>query len=264
MSRKFLIDIDMLGVARIVNLPDPSSAQEPATKAYVDALVQGLNWKANVRVASTANVNTSSPGASIDSVALSSGDRVLLKDQSSASQNGVYVWNGAAVAMSRALDANTAAELINAVVFVSEGTVNSDTAWRQDTINITLETTSLSWVSFGASTPSATESTAGTAEIATQAETDTGTDDARIVTPLKLATWSGRKLKSSANEGDGSSTQFALTHNLGTRDVLVNVYRNSSPYDTVECDVERTDTNTVTLRFASAPTAAQFRAVVLG
>lgn len=264
MSKKFLIDIDAGGVARVVNLLDPASPQDAATKAYVDALVQGINWKANARVASTANVNTASPGATIDSVSLSASDRVLLKNQSAGAENGIWVWNGAAVAMSRALDANVASELVNAVVTISEGTANADTVWRQDVINITLGTTALSWVAFGTSAPAASESTAGIAEIATQGETDTGTDDARFVTPLKLTTWSKAPKRNQGNVGDGSATQFTLTHNLGTRDVLVQLYRNSAPYDTIECDVERDTVNAVIVRFASAPTSAQYRVVILG
>jgi hypothetical protein len=264
MSKKFLIDIDMGGVARVINLLDGVNPQDAVTKAQLDAAVQGLNWKAGARVASTANVNTASPGASIDGVALAASDRVLLKNQTDPAENGLYVWNGAAVAMTRSLDANSASELVNAIVTIAEGTANADTVWRQDTIGISLGVTPLSWVAFGTSAPAASESTAGIAEIATQAETDLGADDARIVTPAKLANWSARKLKSSANAGDGSATQFTLTHNLGTRDVVVNVYRNSAPYDTVECDVERDTANSVVVRFASAPTAAQYRAVVLG
>lgn len=264
MSKKFLIDIDMGGVARVINLLDGVNPQDAVTKAQLDAAVQGLNWKANARVASTANVNTASPGASIDGIALAASDRVLLKNQSAGAENGIYVWNGAAVAMTRSLDANAASELVNAVVTISEGTANADTVWRQDVINITLGTTSLSWVAFGTSAPSASESTAGIAEIATQAETDTGTDDLRFVTPLKLTTWSKAPKRNQSNVGDGSATQFTLTHNLGTRDVLVNVYRNSAPYDTVECDVERDTVNSVVVRFASAPTSAQYRVTVLG
>lgn len=264
MSKKFLIDIDAGGVARIINLLDPVNPQDAATRAYVDALVQGLNWKANARVASTANVNTASPGATIDGVTMAANDRVLLKNQSTGSQNGIWVWNGAAVAMTRALDANAASELINAVVTVSEGSTNADTTWRQDTINITLDTTSLSWVSFGTAAASASETVAGVLEIATQAETDTGTDDLRAVTPLKLATWSLAPKRYQGNAGDGSATQFTLTHNKNTRDVLVQVYRNSAPYDTIECDVERDTVNSVVVRFAAAPSSAQYRVVVLG
>lgn len=61
-----------------------------------------------------------------------------------------------------------------------------------------------------------------------------------------------------------SSTAYTVTHNLNDRDVAVNVYRNSAPYDTVETDVERTDANTVTLRFAVAPTSNEYRVVVVG
>ena len=65
--------------------------------------------------------------------------------------------------------------------------------------------------------------------------------------------------------GNSSSVAFVLTHNLGTRDVSVNVYDSSSPYDTVEVDVERTGTSTITVRFASAPTdGTNYRAVIVG
>ena len=61
-----------------------------------------------------------------------------------------------------------------------------------------------------------------------------------------------------------AATSTAIVHNLATRDVVVNVYRVASPYDSVECDVERTDTNTVTVRFAVAPSAGEYRVVVIG
>lgn len=71
-------------------------------------------------------------------------------------------------------------------------------------------------------------------------------------------------LRFSVDVGDNSSTAIVITHNLGTRDVQVQLYRNSTPWDTVLCDVERTTTNTCTLRFTTAPTTNQFRAVVQG
>jgi len=78
----------------------------------------------------------------------------------------------------------------------------------------------------------------------------------------KLVTDSFTK-KASANVGNGSNTSFAITHNLGTRDVVVNVYDNST-YDTVETDVVRTDANTVTVSFATAPASNAYRVVVIG
>ena len=69
--------------------------------------------------------------------------------------------------------------------------------------------------------------------------------------------------KYSANVGNGSATSIAVTHNLATRDVQVQIYDNAT-YDTVECDVIRTDTNTVTVSFATAPANNAYRVVVIG
>lgn len=66
-----------------------------------------------------------------------------------------------------------------------------------------------------------------------------------------------------ANFGDGTSISYVITHNLGTRDVNVSVYRNSTPWDEVICDVAHTSTNTITLSgFTIPPTTNQFRVVV--
>mgnify|MGYP001170150738 FL=1 len=236
MSKQVLSDFDFNNAARIVNLPDPTLAQHPATKAYVDSAVEGLAWKDSVRVASTANLTITGPGATIDGVTMSANDRVLLKDQTTASQNGLYIWNGAAVSMTRAADANTFAELEQAVVTVEEGT-SAGASFRQTAINGTIDSTSVTWTSFGTSAAAATETTAGVLEIATQSETDTGTDDLRAITALKLNNWSGRKRKATATFGDGSATSFNIDHNFNTRDVQVEVYRNSGNYDSVLCDV---------------------------
>ena len=69
--------------------------------------------------------------------------------------------------------------------------------------------------------------------------------------------------KVSANVGNSSGTSFAITHNLATRDVVVNVYDNAT-YDTVECDVVRTDTNNVTVSFSVAPGTNAYRVVIIG
>ena len=78
----------------------------------------------------------------------------------------------------------------------------------------------------------------------------------------KLITDSFTK-KASANVGNGSNVSFAVTHSLNSRDVVVNVYDNST-HDTVEVDVVRTDVNTVTVSFSNAPTTNAYRVVVIG
>ena len=120
------------------------------TKEYVDAVKVGLDFKDSVRVASTANVTISGPGAAIDGITLSSGDRVLLKNQSTASQNGIYVFNGAASALTRATDADADAEVTAGMfVFVEEGTVNADQGFVLTTDGtITVGSTSLSFTQF--------------------------------------------------------------------------------------------------------------------
>lgn len=110
----------------LTGLADPVSAQDAATKAYVDAVAQGIDAKSSVRAATTANI-TLSGTQTIDDVAVIAGDRVLVKNQSTTTQNGIYVV--AAGAWSRATDADTWNELISAFTFVEEGTTNADTGW---------------------------------------------------------------------------------------------------------------------------------------
>lgn len=263
MAKKIFTDFDFQSVSKVLNLPAPSSNGDAATKSYVDSLVEGLAWKDSCRVATQANLNLSSPGATIDGITMASQDRVLVRSQSTASENGIYVWNGSAVAMTRALDASTFAELEQAVTTVEEGT-SAGSTYRQDQVNGTIGSSTINWVSFGTAAPAASETTAGIAELATQAEVDAGTDDLRIVTPLKLASWSGRIKKYSVNIGDGSATSYTITHSLNTRDVIVRVFPNSGNYDDVEVDVYRPSTTTCTLVFATAPASNAYRVVVIG
>jgi hypothetical protein len=263
MARKFFTDLDLQSTSKVINVPTPSAAGDAVPKSYVDSAVEGLAWKDSARVGTQSNINLSSPGSTIDGITMSSQDRVLVRNQSTQSQNGIYVWNGSAVAMTRSLDASTFAELEQAIITVEEGT-DAGTTWRQTEINGTIDSSNVIWTSFAAAAPAASETTAGIAELATQAEVDAGTDDLRIVTPLKLASWSGRIKKYSANIGDGSATSYTITHSLNTRDVIIRVFPNAGNYDDVEVDVYRPSTTTATLVFATAPGVNAYRVVVIG
>lgn len=253
--------LDFGSARKIVNLPAPTLAGDAATKAYVDSAVEGLAWKDSCRVATQANTNLASPGATIDGVTMVSGDRVLVRAQTTGAENGVYIWNGAAVAMTRALDANTADELEQAVTTVEEGT-SAGATFRQSVVNATLGTTALTWAAFGTSAAAATTSTAGIVQLATLAEVDTGADANKVITPSTLSgsVWATKKFN--ANIGDGSATSYTVTHNLNTRDVEVEVYRNSGNFDTVLVEVQRTSVNAITLLFDTAPAANAFRVLV--
>lgn len=126
-----------------------------ATTAYVDNALQGLSWKRAVRAASTANSTLATAyenGDAIDGVTLVTGDRILLKNQTTASENGIYTVN-ASGAPTRATDADTGAEMVNATVYVSEGTTLADTQWTQ-TANapITIGSTSLAFAQLSGGT----------------------------------------------------------------------------------------------------------------
>lgn len=110
---------------------DPTLALEAATKQYVDNLVDGLKWKAAVRVATTTNGTLATAfanGQTIDGITLATGDRILIKNQSSQADNGIYIV-AASGAPSRSSDANTWNELVSAAVYVQSGTTNGGTSW---------------------------------------------------------------------------------------------------------------------------------------
>jgi hypothetical protein len=136
---------------KLINVSDPTSGTDAANKQYVDAAATGLTFKAACRVASAgSNVNISAPGTTIDGVTLNTNDRVLLKDQSDATQNGIYSYNGASSTMVRTVDANSGSLLKSGTfVLITEGNLSADVGYVLSTTGtITIGTTNLTFVAF--------------------------------------------------------------------------------------------------------------------
>lgn len=252
---------------RIINVASPTLDTDAANKIYVDNVAQGLTWKQAARAASTGNVNVASPGATIDGVTLANGDRVLLIAQTAAGENGIYVFNGATSALTRAADFNTSAKVTaGSALSITEGSVNGDKTYVLVTDNpVTLGTTPLTFSLMNGG--SGTTYTAGNGITVTggSVAVNATTGGGLIAGPGGLSIDNSVVVKKyAANIGDGTSTSVVVNHNLATRDVLVELYTNAAPFDTVYAEVQRTDTNNVLLVFGSAPAAAAYRVVVHG
>ena len=123
----------------------PSSSTDLVNKAYVDSVSQGLQLLQPAAVATTTNLASLSGLLTIDSYTVTAGQRVLVKDQTSAQFNGVYV--AASGAWTRATDTDTYAELQNIYLFVSNGTTNAGTAWGTTNHGTgTIDVTPINWV----------------------------------------------------------------------------------------------------------------------
>lgn len=253
--------LDFGNARKIINLPDGVNPQDAATVAQLNSAVEGLAWKDSVRVSTQGNLNLAAPGASIDGITMASGDRFIARSQTATAENGVYIWNGAATPATRALDASTFNELEQAVLTVEEGT-NAGATYRQTAVNGTIDSSAVTWTIFGTASGAASETSSGIAELATQAETDAGTDDLRIVTPLKLATSAWAKRQFTQNIGDGSATSYAVTHNLNTNNVSIEVIRNSGNRDTVIVECRRTSVNQATIVFDTAPASNAYTVLI--
>jgi hypothetical protein len=234
---------------KLTGVADPTAAQDAATKNYVDGLIQGIDLHESVRAASTANVAgityTATGGTSgrgqitvapntLDGVSLAANDRILLKDQTTGAQNGIYVvttlGTGANGVWDRATDMDADLDVVGQpYTWVEEGTVNADTAWVMTNNGVVTvggaSGTALVFVKFAsAATPS------------------TG--------------------KFTATIGDGASTAITVTHNLGA-DVLVQV-RDASTNAIVETDMVLTNSTQVTFNFTVAPASNSLKVVVIG
>lgn len=339
----------------------PTASNELASKGYVDSIAAGLQWKASVRVATTANI-TLTGTQTIDGVAVVAGDRILVKNQTVGSQNGIYVVSVGAWA--RSTDAATDPQLGDgAAVFIDEGTTLQSTGWVQTTNNpVVIGTTTLVFSQFnggqiytagnglgltgnafsvtsvntgriavsGAGVDLAsgivTPGTYSTVTVDTYGRVTAGSELSSIsgiISRTAANTYTGRTIigttslitvtngdgiagnptitvganvytvggatpvaitdggtgattaiqarinlgtagKYSVDLGDGASVSYTITHNLNTKDVIVALRDNITPFAMVQTDWQATTVNTITVIFSVAPTTNKYRVIVSG
>lgn len=163
------------------DFPSTAGSDKFASEGFVNALLEGIKTKDPVRVATTANI-TLSGTQTIDGIACIVGDRVLVKNQTDQTENGIYIVS--AGAWTRSTDANSATELVSAITSVLLGTANANTTFRQSATSITLGVTNIVWATFGTLVPDADSSTKGKMKLYTV----TGTNTDGTITQLLFKT----------------------------------------------------------------------------
>jgi hypothetical protein len=283
------------GLASNYDAAGSAAAAQAAAESYADGLVQGLNIKNSVRVASTANYSGNFYEVTvIDGVTLADGDRVLLKNQSSLQNNGIYVYDLGTTTLSIPEYPEK-----GDYVLVTDGTYAA-TGWVVTSVIGPDNMTGYTWTQFSA----ANEYTAGDGiditgnEISVALDSDSlsvsgsglkanlnalgGLDnDGGLfvktsggitlnesgVVVLDTANGYGVRKYAVGNDAltaTSGSVSWTVTHGLGTRDVTVQVF-DTATYDQVEVDVVRTSTSVVTLSWVSGNVSADaYRVVVVG
>lgn len=218
-----------LNSQKITALATPTTNTDAANKQYVDNAVAGLSsgqiLKGAVKALVKTNINIASPGTTLDGVTAATGDVYWLGAQTTASQNGPWVFNGSGAAMTRPANfsSTTADVYVGSYWIVTAGT-SADTILLMTNDTFTLGTTAATY-----KTIDVAQATAAPFE---------------------------------QDLGDGSATSFTITHNLNTKAVAVHVFRNASPFDEVDVYITRPSVNTVTVEPDETWTSAQMHVVV--
>ena len=251
---------------KITNLSDPENPQDAANKRYVDAAVAGLKWKQAAHLIALNNVPLTGDSGDVvidghDPLTdAADGYRILLTGQTDPTENGIYTYADDSVTytLTRPTDADTYQELVGASVFIMEGTTYGSTAWVQSNHYLS-SFADQDWAQFsGASTYTAGDGLVADGNIFNVGAGDgilSNTDEVAIDRTVVVT-------KYAADIGNGTDTSITVTHNLDTKDVIVSLYDNASPYAEVMADVEHTTTNSITLLFSVAPTTDKYRVVV--
>lgn len=239
-SMSFVVDEDNMASNSATKVPTQQSV-----KAYVDTAVTGLlDFKGSTDTSTNPNYPAASKG---DTYVVSVAGKIGGASGKSVDVGDMYVATAdnaggteASVGTSwTVLEHNLAGALLSANNL--SDVANAATA-------------------FGNIKQAASTTATGVVELATDAETIARTDTARAVTPSNLATFTS---KYSATIGDGTATSIAVTHSLGSKDVVVSVRQVSDDVE-VECDVTHNSTSQVTLGFATAPSTNALRVTVIG
>jgi hypothetical protein len=296
-AKKILTGVDNSN-QRLINVASPSSGTDATNKTYVDNLIEGLSYKTAVRAATTANGDDATAfedGDTVDGVTLATGDRLLRKDQTDASENGIFVVQASGAPV-RAADANTAAELNRATVKVIEGSVNAGKQFTQATVDPVVDTDDLVWAESGGGQTYTADGEgievssnefsleldgntlqksssglrigsgaagAGLVEASGVLAVGAGTGITVAADALAVDT-SVVARKYSALVGNGSATSFNLTHGLGTQFLSVTI-TDATSGEVVEADVDLPPAgSTIDVSFAVAPTTNQYRVSAVG
>lgn len=214
---------------KIGSLADGVASTDAATVGQLTALKSGMDWKDSVRAATTVAGTLASSfenGDSVDGVTLATGDRILIKNQSTGSENGVYTVN-ASGAPTRATDADSSTEVTSGMVVpVEEGTTNADSIWILTTnAPITLGTTSLTY--------------------------------------SRIPIGGGTVTKFTATGPGSAGTTWAVTHSLGTSDITFKLRDASTNADLI-ADAVNTDNDTLTFTFGAPQSINSLKVTIIG